>query len=104
MQRIVIAICFLLQLAAGFRPFSSPGLKVNAKSHHLKTRTNDLEMQSFPKEKVVVTGLGVISPAGSTVSVFFDNICQGNSGIGKLTRFNPEPFKCQIAGRVSYFI
>lgn len=50
-------------------------------------------------EKIVVTGLGVISPAGVSVPVFFDNICNGVSGISKLSRFDPEPFKCQIAGK-----
>lgn len=54
-------------------------------------------------DKIVVTGLGVISPSGNTVTEFFDNICQGVSGVSKLERFNPEMFKCQIAAQVKDF-
>lgn len=54
-------------------------------------------------EKVVVTGLGIISPSGNTVTEFFDNICQGVSGISKVERFDAEPFKCQIAAQVKEF-
>jgi len=54
-------------------------------------------------EKIVVTGLGIISPCGKTVTEFFDNLCDGVSGISQLERFDPEPFKCQIAGQVKDF-
>ena len=49
-------------------------------------RVRALNMQ---QEKIVVTGMGIVSPAGSTVPVFFDNLCNGVSGIGKLDRFDP---------------
>jgi hypothetical protein len=54
-------------------------------------------------DKIVVTGLGVISPLGKTHTEFFDNICNGMSGISKVDRFDPTPFKCQIAGQVRDF-
>lgn len=54
-------------------------------------------------KKIVVTGLGIISPAGNTVQAFFDNICEGNSPIAGVTRFNAEAFKCQIAAEVKDF-
>lgn len=54
-------------------------------------------------EKIVVTGLGVISPVGKTHTEFFDNICNGVSGISRVDRFDPTPFKCQIAGQVRDF-
>lgn len=54
-------------------------------------------------EKIVVTGLGVISPSGLTVDSFFDNLCQGKSGISKLDRFDGTQFKCQIAGQIRDF-
>ena len=54
-------------------------------------------------EKIVVTGMGVIAPNGKTVTEFFDNICNGVSGITKLDKFDPAPFKCQIAGQVRDF-
>jgi 3-oxoacyl-[acyl-carrier-protein] synthase II len=55
------------------------------------------------KDPIVVTGLGVISPIGLTVPIFFDNLIAGKSGISRVDRFNPEPFKCQIAGQVRDF-
>ena len=54
-------------------------------------------------EKIVVTGLGVMSPNGKEVDEFFDNLCNGVSGISKLERFDASPFKCQIAGQVADF-
>ncbi len=55
-------------------------------------------------DPVVVTGLGIISPAGCTIETFFDSICTGKSAISKLERFDPTPFKCQIAAQVNdYF-
>lgn len=62
-----------------------------------------LRMQSPNKETVVVTGLGLISPCGSTAPVFFDSLLAGKSGISKLDRFDARDFKCQIAGQVRDF-
>jgi 3-oxoacyl-[acyl-carrier-protein] synthase II len=52
---------------------------------------------------VVVTGLGVISPVGNTVSEAWDNLTAGRSGIGRITKFDPAAFKAQIAGEVKNF-
>lgn len=54
-------------------------------------------------ERVVVTGLGIVSPLGLTVPVFWDNLLAGKSGIARVDRFDPAPFKCQIAGQVRDF-
>ena len=51
----------------------------------------------------MVTGLGVVSPTGTTAEVFFDNLCEGKSGLGKIDRFDASPFKCQIGGQVKDF-
>jgi len=53
--------------------------------------------------RVVITGLGVVSPVGSNVKTFWENITAGKSGIGKITKFNPEGFPVQIAGEVKDF-
>ncbi len=66
-----------------------------------KTGPNILKMAD--KEKVVVTGLGIVSPTGTTAPVFFDNLCAGKSGLGKITRFDADPFKCQIGGEITDF-
>lgn len=55
------------------------------------------------KRKIVVTGLGIISPVGNTVSDAWENIHSGKSGITRITRFDPSSFASQIAGEVKDF-
>ena len=52
-------------------------------------------------DPIVVTGMGIISPAGCTLDSFFDSICNGKSAVAKLERFDASPFKCQIAAQVT---
>ena len=53
--------------------------------------------------RVVVTGLGIISPVGTTIADAWQNIVAGNSGIAKITRFDASMFASQIAGEVKNF-
>lgn len=55
------------------------------------------------KRRVVVTGLGIISPVGNTVDEYWASLCSGKSGIGRITRFDPTDFRTQIAGEVKGF-
>ena len=55
------------------------------------------------RRRVVVTGLGIISPVGNTVPEAWSSILAGRSGIGRITRFDPAPFTSQIAGEVKDF-
>jgi len=55
------------------------------------------------KRRVVVTGMGIISPVGLTLKENWDNITNGVSGITKIDRFDPEGYPCQIAGGVKNF-
>lgn len=55
------------------------------------------------KRRVVITGLGIVSPVGNSVESAWDNIVNGRSGIGRITRFDPSPFNAQIAGEVKDF-
>ena len=55
------------------------------------------------RRRVVVTGLGIISPVGNTVQESWDNIVAGKSGIGPITRFDASAFKSRIAGEVKGF-
>ncbi len=55
------------------------------------------------RRRVVVTGLGAISPVGNTVQETWDNIVAGKSGIGPITRFDAATFKSRIAGEVKGF-
>ena len=53
--------------------------------------------------RVVVTGLGIVSPVGSTVDKAWANICAGNSGISKIDVFDASEFSVQISGAVRDF-
>jgi len=53
--------------------------------------------------RVVITGIGVVSPVGSDVKTFWENITAGKSGIGKITKFDASEFPVQIAGEVKDF-
>lgn len=55
------------------------------------------------KRRVVITGLGIVSPVGSNVDSAWDNIVNGRSGIARITRFDPSSFNAQIAGEVKDF-
>ena len=55
------------------------------------------------RRRVVVTGLGVISPVGNDVPTAWGNLLAGRSGIGPITRFDAKDFRAQIAGEVRGF-
>jgi len=61
-------------------------------------------MASSPSERrVVVTGLGVVTPLGHELDVFWKNLLAGRSGIDRITAFDPTGFATQIAGQVKDF-
>ncbi|MEW6717153.1 MAG: beta-ketoacyl-ACP synthase II [Chloroflexota bacterium] len=53
--------------------------------------------------RVVITGLGAISPLGTGVNSFWEGLCQGRSGIRRITQFDANHLPCQIAGEVPDF-
>ncbi|KHM51747.1 MAG: beta-ketoacyl-ACP synthase II [Anaerovibrio sp.] len=53
--------------------------------------------------RVVITGLGVISPVGTGKDVFWKSLLEGKNGIDKITRFDASEYKSQIAGEVKDF-
>lgn len=55
------------------------------------------------RRRVVVTGLGAVSPVGNTVAEAWANVTAGRSGIGPITRFDASTFTSQIAGEVKGF-
>ncbi len=55
------------------------------------------------KRRVVVTGLGIISPVGNTLATAWDCISNGRSGIGPITLFDASAFATRIAGQVKDF-
>jgi 3-oxoacyl-[acyl-carrier-protein] synthase II len=55
------------------------------------------------KRRVVVTGLGILSPVGNTVSQAWENLLAGKSGITRISHFDPSSFASQVAGEVRDF-
>jgi 3-oxoacyl-[acyl-carrier-protein] synthase II len=55
------------------------------------------------KRRVVVTGLGIVSPVGSTVKSAWDTIVRGESGIGPITKFDVSAFPVRFGGSVRDF-
>lgn len=55
------------------------------------------------RRRVVVTGLGIVSPVGNSVEEAWKNIVEGRSGIGPITRFDASTFPVRIAGEVKEF-
>ncbi|HOM13292.1 MAG TPA: beta-ketoacyl-ACP synthase II [Rubrivivax sp.] len=55
------------------------------------------------RRRVVVTGLGLISPVGNSVAEGWANLIAGKSGIGAITRFDAAAFACRFAGEVKGF-
>ena len=50
--------------------------------------------------RVVITGLGVVSPVGNDLDTFWRNLLAGTSGIGRITAFDTTDYDCKIAGEV----
>ncbi len=53
--------------------------------------------------RVVVTGMGVVSPLGVGIEAFWDGLVHGRSGVRRITRFDPSPYPSQIAGEIPDF-
>jgi beta-ketoacyl-acyl-carrier-protein synthase II len=54
--------------------------------------------------RVVVTGLGVISPVGNDKQTAWDNLIRGKSGLGEITRFDVSRYEAKVAGEVKGFV
>jgi len=53
--------------------------------------------------RVVVTGMGAVTPVGNDIATMWDALTSGRSGLGRITRFDPSPYETQIAGEVKEF-
>ena len=53
--------------------------------------------------RVVITGMGVVSPVGNDVSSFWESLKAGKNGIGPITKFDLDGFKVKVAGEVRDF-
>src|SRR5690348_12368447 len=55
------------------------------------------------KRRVVVTGLGIVSPVGNTVAQAWENLLKGATGVGPITRFDASALPTRIAAEVKGF-
>ncbi|ACB53466.1 3-oxoacyl-[acyl-carrier-protein] synthase I/II [Crocosphaera subtropica ATCC 51142] len=60
-------------------------------------------MTNSQLKRVVVTGLGAITPIGNTLTDYWQGLMSGKSGIAEITHFDPSKHTCQIAGEVKGF-
>jgi 3-oxoacyl-[acyl-carrier-protein] synthase II len=56
-----------------------------------------------PAQRVVVTGMGIMSPLGNSVQEYWDGLVQGKSGVEYITAFDASEFPCVVAGEVRDF-
>lgn len=56
------------------------------------------------KRRVVITGLGAVTPIGNTVPEFWDGVKEGKVGIGEITKFDTTDYKVKIAAEVKDFV
>jgi len=55
------------------------------------------------RKRVVITGMGAVTPLGKSVGEFWEGLVSGRSGVGPITLCDPSPYPCQIAGEVPNF-
>ncbi|WP_044195382.1 beta-ketoacyl-ACP synthase II [Oscillatoria acuminata] len=60
-------------------------------------------MTSLERKRVVVTGLGAVTPIGNTLQDYWEGLLSGRNGIGPITLFDPSSHSCRIAGEVKGF-
>lgn len=65
---------------------------------------NDEKGEKLMKKRVVVTGIGAVTPLGNHATTTWEKIQQGISGIGPLTRVDSEQFNVKVAGEVTDFV
>src|SRR4051812_22376436 len=59
--------------------------------------------ENISDRRVVITGLGVVSPLGHSITELWQNLVAGQCGIDKITHFDASPYDCQIAAEVKNF-
>jgi 3-oxoacyl-[acyl-carrier-protein] synthase II len=60
-------------------------------------------MSKAPRRRVVITGLGAVTPLATGVAESWRKLCQGKSGVARITRFDPSGSKVQIAAEIKDF-
>jgi len=68
-----------------------------------RDRVNPPLQEENGSQRVVITGMGVLTPLGNTVEEYWENLKAGRSGVTRITKFDPSEFSSQIAGEVRGF-
>lgn len=55
------------------------------------------------RTRVVVTGVGVLTSIGIGIEAYWENLLKGSCGVGRVTRFDPQDYSCQVASEVKDF-
>ncbi|MFN5640228.1 MAG: beta-ketoacyl synthase N-terminal-like domain-containing protein, partial [Akkermansiaceae bacterium] len=55
------------------------------------------------ERRVVITGIGCLSPLGNDLKSTWDGLKNGRSGVRRIQSIDPEPFDCKIAGEIRDF-
>ncbi len=63
-----------------------------------------LRPEIMNERRVVITGIGCLSPLGNDLTTTWEGMKAGRSGIARITHLDPEPFECKIAGEVKDFV
>lgn len=56
------------------------------------------------KKRVVITGIGAITPVGNTVDEYWNSLKEGRHGFGPITQFDASAYKCKLVGEVKNFV
>lgn len=56
------------------------------------------------KKRVVITGIGAITPVGNTVDEYWNSLKEGKHGFGPITQFEASAYKCKLVGEVKNFV
>ena len=56
------------------------------------------------KKRVVITGMGAVTPIGNNIKEIWESLKNGKGGIGKITRFDASDYPVNIAGEVKNFV
>jgi len=60
-------------------------------------------MRGMGKRRVVITGIGAVTPLANSAEESWQAVCQGKSGVARITKFDPAGFKTQIAAEIKDF-
>src|SRR5437667_12095312 len=63
-------------------------------------KVRELSVSLRHQRRVVVTGMGAVTPLGNSVEEFWQRLCAGESGIDTITHFDASPYQVRIAAQV----